>query len=63
MAFARFCTEPYERPNRDNIDCAYMHLTNYAINKLASNYQACEDEEGEEGHKRSFGAILKILKT
>lgn len=38
MAFARFCTEPYERPNRDNIDCAYMHLTNYAINKLASNY-------------------------
>lgn len=35
-----------------------MHLTNYAINKLAENYQDCEDEEGDAGHKRSLGAIL-----
>jgi hypothetical protein len=39
-----------------------MHLTNYAINKNSSNYEACEDEDGEVGHKRSLGAMLQILK-
>ena len=39
-----------------------MHLTNYAINKNADNYEDCADDEGEEGMKRSLGAILKILK-
>ena len=40
-----------------------MHLTNYAINKFADNYQECEDENGDAGHKRSLGAILQILKS
>lgn len=62
MAFARFCTEPYQKPNRHNMDNCYMHLTNYAINKFSENYQDCEDEEGDVGHKRSLGAILQILK-
>jgi hypothetical protein len=39
-----------------------MHLTNYAINKFAENYQDCEGEDGDTGHKRSLGAILQILK-
>jgi hypothetical protein len=38
MAFARFCTEPYSRPNRNNLDNPFMHLTNYAINKFSENY-------------------------
>lgn len=38
MAFARFCTEPYQKPNRSNMDNTYMHLTNYAINKFSNNY-------------------------
>jgi hypothetical protein len=38
-----------------------MHLTNYAINKFSDNYQDCNDDEGDEGHKRSLGAILSIL--
>ena len=38
-----------------------MHLTNYALNKLADNYKENEDPDGDEGHKRSLGAILKIL--
>jgi len=38
MAFARFCTEPYEKPNRKNMENTYMHLTNYAINKFSENY-------------------------
>lgn len=62
MAFARFCTEAYQKPTRNNLDNIYMHLTNYAINKMANNYQECEDEEGDQGHKRSLGAILNILK-
>lgn len=65
MAFARFCTEFYEKPNRDNLDNQYMHLTNYAINKFSNKYQEAdsesEEDQEEEGHKRSLGAILQIL--
>lgn len=39
-----------------------MHLTNYAINKHADGYEEA-DEEGDEGHKRSLGAILNILES
>ncbi len=38
LAFARFCTEPYEPPRGSNLDNIYMHLTNYALNKESSNY-------------------------
>ena len=62
MAFARFCTEPYQKPNRNNLDNTYMHLTNYAINQFSNNYQQCEDEEGDAGHKRSLGAVLNFLR-
>lgn len=62
MAFARFCTEAYERPNRENIDNVFMHLTNYALNKDSELYEE-NDEELDKGHKRSLGAILRILKS
>jgi hypothetical protein len=29
----RFCTAPYCKPTSKNLACAYMHLTNYAVNK------------------------------
>lgn len=38
-AFARFCTEQYRRPNKRNMDNVFIHLTNYALNKNADNYQ------------------------
>lgn len=60
MAFARFCTEPYEKPNQRNMKNIYMHLTNYALNKDNDNYEE-PDDDSDEGHKRSLGAILKIL--
>jgi tubulin polyglutamylase TTLL6/13 len=63
MAFARFCTTPYQKPSRANLSNIYMHLTNYAINKFASEYKECDDESGDQGHKRSLGAILKILEA
>jgi hypothetical protein len=62
-AFARFCTEPYEKPSNNNIDNLYMHLTNVAINSGADGYECCDDEDAESGHKRSLGAILKIIKN
>jgi Tubulin-tyrosine ligase family len=42
------------------MDNVFMHLTNYALNKESEAYE--EAEEGSDGgHKRSLGAILKIL--
>lgn len=32
---ARFCTEPYEKPNKENFKRIYMHLTNYSLNKYS----------------------------
>ena len=32
---ARFCTQTYKRPGRENFKNIYMHLTNYAVNKSA----------------------------
>lgn len=61
MAFARFCTESYKKPTNNNLKNNFMHLTNYAINKYSENYQNCEDDAGDEGHKRSLGAMLQIL--
>lgn len=63
---ARFCTEPYRKPNGRNLGDLYMHLTNYAINKHNSAYQqndASESSEGEVGHKRSLSALLSILEN
>lgn len=61
MAFARFCTESYRRPTKKNMNNVYMHLTNYALNKGAENYEEAEEGNEDEGHKRSLGAILRIL--
>lgn len=62
---ARFCTEPYKKPTARNMDNLFMHLTNYAINKLSSAYQAGEESSGDEesGHKRSLTAIMNILEA
>lgn len=35
---ARFCTEKYVKPSKDNFRKAYMHLTNYSVNKSAANW-------------------------
>eukprot|EP00762_Andalucia_godoyi_P005057 ANDGO_03924.mRNA.1 putative beta-tubulin polyglutamylase len=53
----RICTEKYVEPNGKNMDCAFMHLTNYAINKNNDNFVqndgAEEDAEGS-ATKRSI---------
>lgn len=34
----QFATEIYQKPNKNNYDDEYMHLTNYAINKKNKKY-------------------------
>ena len=35
---ARFCTAKYEAPTKSNYKKAFMHLTNYSINKTNEDY-------------------------
>lgn len=39
QGLARFATEAYEKPRASNIDNMYVHLTNYAINKMNTNFK------------------------
>ena len=39
LGLARFATEEYVAPKRDNLDNICMHLTNYAINKDNPNFE------------------------
>lgn len=62
MGIARFATEEYQAPSNNNLDNLYMHLTNYAINKYNDKFQQNEDEEeDDQGHKRSLNAILRLF--
>jgi tubulin polyglutamylase TTLL6/13 len=59
---ARFATEEYVGPYKNNLDNLYMHLTNYAINKNSENFEANEDSaEDDVGHKRSVSSVLKLI--
>lgn len=37
--------------NSEDLNDRYMHLTNYSINKLSSQYTANEDANACQGHK------------
>ena len=59
---ARFATEPYEEPTKNNLNAVYMHLSNYAINKNNDNYMKNYNENGEGGnHKRSLTQIYRDI--
>ena len=32
---ARFCTQKYKKPTKDNFKKVFMHLTNYSLNKMS----------------------------
>jgi len=55
---ARFCTEKYVRPNANNMEQMFMHLTNYAINKNNDCFEAAEDTDGDSGFKRSLTSVI-----
>ncbi|KAK2960417.1 putative tubulin-tyrosine ligase family protein [Blattamonas nauphoetae] len=61
---ARFCTKKYDSNISDsNINQAYMHLTNYAVNKTSKNFVANSDvAEDDKGSKRSLSSVTRLLK-
>jgi tubulin polyglutamylase TTLL6/13 len=59
---ARFATKPYAAPKANNLKDVYMHLTNYAINKLSSSYIENDNEDGMgDSHKRSLTQIYEDI--
>lgn len=59
---ARFATVPFEKPQPNNFDNLFMHLTNYAINKKSNKYKCIgEGEDSVTGHKRCLSFIWKYL--
>lgn len=64
---ARFATNPYVSAKDGDINDLFMHLTNYAINKLSSAYVQNEESNGtsnkKAAHKRSLKDIYKQLES
>lgn len=62
---ARFATVPYQPPENKNLRNYFMHLTNYAINKMSAGYKQNETESGtgKDAHKRSLTQIYKELEA
>ncbi len=59
---ARLATAKYEGPNADNIDNLYMHLTNYAINKMSKDFVFNSDaDRADVGHKRSLDFVWRYI--
>lgn len=60
---ARFATEEYESPSKENMDNLCMHLTNYAINKENPNFIFNNDaKKMDVGHKRSLTSLMETLR-
>lgn len=56
---ARFATHKYKAPDRANYKNSMMHLTNYSLNKNASNFEQCHSPDNAyKGHKRSLKHLL-----
>ena len=59
---ARFATEQYIVPHKDNMEDICMHLTNYAINKDSDKFVFNSDENDMSiGHKRSLTSAYATL--
>ena len=52
--YSRLVLHPTPNPNPNQ---AYMHLTNFAINKHSEKFSI--DDEGEGGHKRSVSSLMQ----
>ena len=60
---ARFATEKYEVSNGNNYQNAFMHLTNYAINKFNENFKIWDDFRSDSGHKRMQSVVFNRMKN
>ncbi|XP_030768040.1 tubulin polyglutamylase TTLL4-like isoform X4 [Sitophilus oryzae] len=57
---ARFASVKYSDDIKDLKD-RYMHLTNYSINKLSSQYTANEDANACHGHKWTVSKLMEYM--
>lgn len=57
---ARFASVKYSEKS-DTLNDRYMHLTNYSINKLSSNYTKNEDANACQGHKWTLKSLWSYL--
>ena len=61
---ARFCTQDYKIPSKDNMRNLYMHLTNYSLNKNSDGYKAPPEHDffdDSTGSKRLLSSLYKTL--
>lgn len=59
----RLCTAPYSAPTESNIDCSYMHLTNYAVNKTNVDFVQNNEDNEEGSSKRSLSWLWQWLES
>ena len=60
---ARFATENYQKPCKNNLEQRCMHLTNYAVNKTNKNFIQSKGIKDDQGHKRALSYILNVTLT
>jgi len=59
---ARFCTEEYKAPNRDNMRNVLSHLTNYSLNKVSNKFTSSQDILSQNNDsKRTLTSLYKSL--
>ncbi|XP_029392862.1 tubulin polyglutamylase TTLL11 isoform X2 [Mus pahari] len=58
---SRFCTEPYQDPNPQNLHRVFMHLTNYSLNIHSGKF--VHSDSASTGSKRTFSSILCRLSS
>ena len=57
----RFATVKYD-PNSRTIKNAFMHLTNYSVNKKSGKFVENDDTEAAQGHKWSLRTLFDYLR-
>ena len=60
---ARFCTQDYKLPTKDNMRNLFMHLTNFSLNKNSEHYKAPDEDfmQDDTGSKRLLSSLYKQL--
>ena len=59
---ARFSTEEYLKPTKQNLQNQFIHLTNYAINKFNKKFIFNSDANNSTvGHKRSLASVWDYI--
>ncbi|KXZ41785.1 hypothetical protein GPECTOR_284g755 [Gonium pectorale] len=57
---ARICTEKYSPPKASNLDVAFMHLTNYAVNKKNEAFVAAVAANADSGEDASKWCLAQL---